>query len=348
VQVDAHRVAQLRVDGLAAGTSYTYRVLADDKPDDSRGRGSFRTPADGPTSFRIAFAACARTGSNGAVFDAIRSESPLMYFALGDLHYSNIESTSTGPFLNAYDDVLTRAAQAALYREVPVAYVWDDHDYGPNDAGASSPGRSAVRAAYRSTVPHYDVPAGDAPIFQAFTIGRVRFIITDSRSEHTADTMLGATQLQWLLDELRRSSETHALVVWASSVPWIGEARPGDDAWAGESDERRLVADAIAESKIDNLVMLAGDAHMVAADDGTNSDYSTAGGGGFPVFHAAALDRPGSVKGGPYSEGTMPGSGQFGLLDVEDDGGPQITIRFAGRNWKGDVLMTFERTFAVL
>jgi hypothetical protein len=65
------------------------------------------------------------------------------------------------------------------------------------------------------------------------------------------------------------------------------------------------------------------------------------------VFHAAALDRPGSVKGGPYSEGTLPGSGQFGLLDVEDEGGSEITLRFVGRNWKGDVLMSFERTFAV-
>jgi hypothetical protein len=44
--------------------------------------------------------------------------------------------------------------------------------------------------------------------------------------------------------------------------------------------------------------MISGDAHMVAIDDGTNSDYADGGGGGFPVFHAGALDRSSSVKGG--------------------------------------------------
>ena len=83
---------------------------------------------------------------------------------------------------------------------------------------------------------------------------------------------------------------------------------------------RGVIADAIAQAGIDNLIMVSGDAHMVALDDGTNSDYSTGGGASFPVFHAAPLDRPGSIKGGPYSDGTFDGAGQFGLLDIADEG----------------------------
>jgi hypothetical protein len=82
--------------------------------------------------------------------------------------------------------------------------------------------------------------------------------------------------------------------------------------------------------------MLSGDAHMVAIDDGTNSGY---GGAGFPVFQAAALDRPGGVKGGPYSEGTFPGAGQFGTLDVTDTGGDVITLTMTGRTWDGRELV---------
>jgi hypothetical protein len=80
--------------------------------------------------------------------------------------------------------------------------------------------------------------------------------------------------------------------------------------------------------------MLSGDAHMLAIDDGTNSDYASNGGAGFPVMHAAALDRPGAVKGGPYSEGAYPGAGQFGLVMV-DDAGDTIAVTLSGRDWRG-------------
>ncbi|WP_443209912.1 hypothetical protein, partial [Rhodococcus rhodochrous] len=78
-----------------------------------------------------------------------------------------------------------------------------------------------------------------------------------------------------------------------------------------------------------------GDAHTLAIDNGSHSDYSTNGGAGFPVFQAAALDRPGSVKGGPYSEGAYPGGGQFGVLRVHDSG-TRLSVTLEGRNWKGD------------
>lgn len=90
--------------------------------------------------------------------------------------------------------------------------------------------------------------------------------------------------------------------------------------------------------------MLAGDAHMVALDDGTNSGYGPSG-KGFPVLHASALDRPGSVKGGPYSDGTFPGAGQFGLLRVTDTGGKSITVELSGQDWTGRVLVS--RTFRI-
>jgi hypothetical protein len=79
--------------------------------------------------------------------------------------------------------------------------------------------------------------------------------------------------------------------------------------------------------------MVAGDAHMLAIDDGTNSDYSDGGDAGFPVLQAAALDRPGSVKGGPYSEGTYPGAGQFALMTIEDSG-DVLRMSWQGYDWE--------------
>jgi membrane-associated phospholipid phosphatase len=342
VRAESHGIVRLTAAGLAPDTEYDWQIVVDGRPDTSRGRGEVRTPGTGPYSFRVAVSSCARVGSNGAVFDAIRESDPLLYLLLGDAHYGNLDTTSIGPYLDAYGAMLTRPGQAALYRDVPVSYVWDDHDYGPNDSGAAAPGRSAAREAFRLATPSSPTLAGDAPIQQAFSIGRVRFVMTDGRSERTDSTLLGTAQEQWLIDEIVRSSRTSALVVWANGTPWIGQATPGNDTWAGYAEERRRIADALAAAHVDNLVMVSGDAHMVAIDDGTNSDYSTSRAGGFPVLQAAALDRPGSIKGGPYSEGTFPGGGQFGLLDIDDDG-ERISVTMSGWTWDRQRLT--QRTF---
>ncbi|MDY7103107.1 MAG: alkaline phosphatase D family protein [Actinomycetota bacterium] len=348
VEPDEYDAVRLVATDLAPGRDHDWWVEVDGVADTGRGRGTFSTPVDGAMSLRFAVAACARTGSNGAVFDRIRAQDPDLYLQLGDLHYRNIEDPSLTAFRAGIGGVVTQPGQAALYRDVPIAYVWDDHDFGPNDADSTSATAPVVQQVFRELVPHHPLPAGPTgPIHRAFTMGRVRVIMTDTRSVRTADTMLGEEQLAWLIDELRIASRDHALVIWASPTPWIGEAYEGADTWAGWPDERRTIADAIAGAGIDNLVMVAGDAHMVAIDDGTNSDYSVAGGAGFPVLQAAALDRPGSVKGGPYTEGTFPGGGQFGVVDITDDGGDEIGVTLRGMTWDGTELASLERTFAV-
>jgi hypothetical protein len=89
---------------------------------------------------------------------------------------------------------------------------------------------------------------------------------------------------------------------------------------------------------VDNLLMVSGDAHMLAYDDGSHTDYSREGGTGFPLLHAAALDRKPSVKGGPYSGPVLPGAGQFGLVHVTPRGdGVRLVIE--GVDWRDRVLL---------
>lgn len=338
-------VVRLEVDGLEPGTDYRYAVEVDGDADGSRGAGSFTTAPEGPASFTIAVASCARTGSSGAVFDAIRAVDPLVLLHLGDLHYANIASDEPALFGDRYEDVLTAPAQAALYRSVPVAYLWNDHDYGANDSDASSPSRDAARTAYRTYVPSHELAEGEGgAIHHAFTVGRVRVIMTDTRSERTGTTMLGARQLAWLEEELVTASREHAVVLWANPDPWVAPDEPGRDDWGGYADERRRIADTIADAGVRNLVMVSGDAHMVAADDGTNTDYSTDGGAGFPLLHAAALDSPAMIKGGPYSEGAFPGAGQFGTVTVTDTGGDTVEVELTGRTWRDEVLVSYRTT----
>ena len=83
--------------------------------------------------------------------------------------------------------------------------------------------------------------ATDGPIHRAFTIGRVRFVMTDTRSERTDSTMLGAEQRDWLVEELATAAADHALVVWVNPTPWIGEPSRSSDHWAGWDGERAVI-----------------------------------------------------------------------------------------------------------
>ena len=90
-----------------------------------------------------------------------------------------------------------------------------------------------------------------------------------------AKTMLGAAQLQWLLDGMTTSTATWKVIVTSVplSVPKGGTlAVPGNDGWAGGIDgtgferERQVIVDALLEKQVANVVFLAGDIHWVQAN----------------------------------------------------------------------------------
>ncbi len=345
-------VVSFDVEGLTPDTEYWYAVAVGGQADRSR-LAHFRTFPVGPASFSFAFGSCATTGSNGAVYDTIRALDPLFFLIAGDFFYEDIAVDDPEEFRAAFDRNLTAPSQAALYRWAPISYVWDDHDYDSNNADSTATSREAAYQVYDEVVPHYALRDGDEPpIYQAFTVGRVRFIVTDARSARSpanaaddADkTMLGAEQKAWFKQQLLEANGVYPLIVWVNSVPWIAEPSPGADHWGGYATERRELADFIAGNGIAGLLMVSGDAHMLAIDDGTNSDYSTTGGGGFPVMHGAALDRHGSTKGGPYSEGAYPDGGQFGLVTVTDNGGATIDVVFSGRTWEDEEIVAYAFT----
>lgn len=341
-------LVRFEVDDLAAASTYHYAVEVNGELDSAR-RGEFSTFGEGSWSFSIAAGSCARVGSNGAVFDTIRKLEPDLFIEYGDLFYADISTNDRNLFRQYFDGVFAEPGPSSLYRSTATDYVWDDHDFGPNDANSTSNSRPAAQSVYREVVPHPPlVRDGQEAVYHAFTMGRARVIVTDTRSERSPQsdpdgpqkTMLGSDQLEWFLDELAAADERYPLIIWVNSVPWIAEKEAGADHWGGYDHERRTIADFIASEKIDGILMLAGDAHMVAIDNGTNSDYSSAGGAGFPVLHGAALDRPGTGKGGPYSEGSFPGSGQFSTVDVDDDG-DDVRVTLTGRRWDGKEIVTY-------
>jgi phosphodiesterase/alkaline phosphatase D-like protein len=344
-QADADGIASFDLARLDPATRYEYRAGTEGA---GALAGTFRTFGEGPWSFRIAVSACAETGSASPVFDTIRNARPDLFVHAGDIHYEDITRNDPERFRRTFDAVMASLTQSRLYRSVPIAYTWDDHDFGGNASDASSAARPAALAVYRQFVPHYPLQAGAlAAISQSFTIGRVRVIMTDSRSQRTSSwrapqtrTLLGAAQLKWLKDELSAAASA-PLVIWVNAVPWIASEGPGSDNWGSYPLEREVVANHIDSLGLARrILMLSGDAHMVAIDDGTHSNYATGAGRGsrgFVVMHAAPLDRRTSMKGGPYSHGVSRQRGQFGLVDVADDG-RTLKVELSGRDLTGALI----------
>jgi phosphodiesterase/alkaline phosphatase D-like protein len=339
--VTTNRVVSIPMSGLSPDTQYHYAIEADGTVFTNM-QGKFHTFPDGPASFTFAMSGDANTGSDHPVFGTILDQNPLFFFHLGDMYYEDITVNDVSLYRAAFDTVLASPGQSALYRNVSFAYIWDDHDYGPNNSDSTSPGRQAARLSYQEYVPHYPLAAGsgDVPIYQAFAVGRVWFIVTDTRSERTPNsapddaskTMLGSAQKAWFKQQLLDANGVYPIIVWVNSVPWINTPTPGSDSWGGFTTERAELANFIADNDIQGLFILSADAHILAIDDGTNSDYSTSGNAAIPLMHAAALDRSGIVLGGPYSEGVFPGPGQFGLMTITDDGGDTVCMNWSGRH----------------
>jgi phosphodiesterase/alkaline phosphatase D-like protein len=345
-------VVRFEIGGLRPGRVHHYGLEIAGTLDRTRD-GRFRTVPAGPASFRVAFAGCARSGSNGRVFDAIRATRPDLYVMVGDMYYGDIQANDPDRFRAELDEAISSPAQQALYLDTRMAYTWDDHDYGPNDSGADSPTRPAAQTVFREYAPHGAMPGGAAEgtIQEAFTMGRVRFLKLDLRSgrdpasdpDRPGKSMLGDAQRAWLERELARAAARHQAVVLVSSVPWIAAPSPGADDWAGYAWERAHLSKLMAAHGVQGVIV-AGDAHMVALDDGSHSDYSGTGRARLPVVHGAALDRHSEVKGGPYSEGVHGGGGQFGTMAVQDDG-THVRVTLEGRDWRGDVLLSGTYTF---
>jgi hypothetical protein len=331
--------ASITVNSLTEDTLYYYGI-----PDEEEVGALLTYKINKPLNFTAVVGSCGETGSLSESYAKAAELFPHIVIHMGDLHYQDIDSSDRSLYDDAFQRVHSSYTQRTLYRNIPVAYMWDDHDYRGNNKVGDGPGRSAVRAAYQANVPHYPLgvnSTGDVPIYQAWTIGRVRFIMPDLKSTATAATqVMDEAQMTWFLAELGQAAN-YGLVVIVSSQPWVIAA--GGDGWS--SAEKTKVANFIVEQGINNVVLVAGDAHMIAIDDGSNSDYSDEGGAGFPVFQAAAWDRPGSSKGGPYSEGCFTEafrSQQFGLFSIEDDGS-KICFTWEGHSvGSADPIVTFE------
>ena len=124
------------------------------------------------------------------------------------------------------------------------------------------------------------------------------------------------------LQRLRAPSKSPARAHHSRRVFWAGQPPPPEDHWSLYSVERREIADFVKQNGITGLCIIHGDAHMLAADNGSNADYATGGGAPIPVIAAAPLDQAASIKGGATYRGHLQALTRRGLLRPRPRPGP--------------------------
>lgn len=128
-------------------------------------------------------------------------------------------------------------------------------------------------------------------------------------------TILGTEQMNWLLDALENSDATWKFIVsgvtfnkslrrlmdFGIAVQWLtldiaGRTGSGmtlaagfSDGWPGFTEDQDRLINFVRNNDLDNVILLTGDTHTSAMDDGTNS--------GLPEFNSSCLEVNESVIG---------------------------------------------------
>jgi len=178
-----------------------------------------------------------------------------------------------------------------ILRKYPLVHAWDDHDYSTNDGKGNYNDKLLAHDWFARYFPSYPLPQCTnqcAGIWQKFSYAYADFFFLDSRSQRTApcatpptcsgtETMLAgyavqgtADQLTWLKNGLLNSTATWKFI-WSPVV--FNKMLQKTDSWYGYPAERDALVAWIngnnpQQKVIKNVVVLSGDLHVGAIDDG--------------------------------------------------------------------------------
>jgi len=279
-------VAQFDVDDLKPGTVYEYRVWVDDAAVEADPPWHFHTQAlwqwrSDPPPFKVAAGSCTYFnepaydppgkpyGAGEGIFDAIAAQAPDFMLWLGDnLYFREADYASAGGMAYRYRRERAAAPLQRLLRGTHHYAIWDDHDYGPDNADTSFILKWQSLALFRRywANPSYGLP-GVAGNFTRLGYHDVDFYLLDDRwyrnneraPETPGKTMLGDAQMAWLRDALLGSRATFKIIVNGSQM-LSGHGR--GESWTHYPAERQAFLDWLGVTSIDGLLFLSGDRRL--------------------------------------------------------------------------------------
>jgi alkaline phosphatase D len=298
---DIYRSAVANLAFLEPGTRYHYQIKTQDKKklfvypsfDSSyvfttETLWQYRTD---PPTFRFALGSCAFIndsiydrpgkpyGKNYTIFNEIRKQQPDMMLWMGDnIYLREVDFESRQGINYRYLHARKIPSLAALLHTCPQYAIWDDHDYGPNDANGSYVHKDWTLEAFKRfwANPSYGGPATGDGITTHFAMNDVEFFMLDNRYHRTPEnafgvkpTILGEQQIQWLITALKTSKATYKFVVMGGQ--FLNTAAKFEN-YSVYPEERQLLLDAIEKNNIKGVIFLTGDRHCTELSELTLSN----------------------------------------------------------------------------
>jgi alkaline phosphatase D len=299
-------------------------------------------PASGaqdlPGLTRIAFGSCADQRRAQPIWDAVLRYAPQAFIFAGDNVYGDVSGETLDELREAYAQTGAVPGFQGIRTGPRVLAVWDDHDYGANDAGAEFRFKHESKALFLDfwQVPPDDPRRTREGIYHAVVFGppgqRVQVVLLDTRwfrsplrRADTADapgkgryrpdpdpekTLLGAAQWRWLEQRLRDPADLRLVV---SSVQVLAEDH-GWERWGNLPGELERLIDLVRSTGANGVILLSGDRHFGGL-------YQRRDGVPYP-FHeitSSSLNRPYWNADEHDSTGTeaVYGGENFGTVDID-------------------------------
>ena len=274
----------LIADHVEPGNTYRYRVMLDGMPVDIQDTLRFRTQPlwkfrSDPPDFTMATGSCTYInetaydrpgkpyGDGYGIFNSIADQRPDFMLWLGDNIYLREPDWGTwSGILHRYTHTRGAPELQRLLRSTHHYAIWDDHDFGPNDADGSFVNADLTTKAFDLFWPN---PPRTAPgvggITTAFSYSDVDFFLLDDRTfrvppdvETDTATMLGNAQIDWLIRALKYSDATFKMV--ALGGQFLNSAAVYET-YAMYPGERQLLLDRLSKEGLRNVIFLTGDRH---------------------------------------------------------------------------------------
>ena len=280
---ESANTARLIATDLEPGTTYNYSISIGGE-ETILAKGEFTTQElwqhrKDPPNFSFATGSCAYTnepkydrpgegyGKSTEVYETIAQMNPDLMLWLGDnIYLREPDWTSNTGINHRYTHFKSLPEIQNLWKSCHHYAIWDDHDFGPNDADRSFINKNLTIAAFQNFWgnPSYGLEE-NAGITSQFKYNDAEFFLLDNRyfrSPNERKTgkreILGSKQIEWLIDALLNSSASFKFV--AIGGQFLSPAAVYEN-HATYPEERKLIIDLIDQEGIKNVVFLTGDRH---------------------------------------------------------------------------------------
>lgn len=285
VQTDPYygNVAKLIFDQVLPGHRYRYRIFVRGEEIkfsyplefSTQPLWAYRTD---PPAFSMALGSCTYIsdslydrpgkayGDKYFIFQSILEKDPDAMLWLGDNTYLRPADwwTRTG-YLYRYTHTRSLPEMQELLASCNHFAIWDDHEFGPNDATGSWVKKELALEMFQLFWGNHTYGYPDLPgIMSAFTYIDVDFILLDNRWNRTGtyengnEQIFGRKQANRLIDLLKYSKSPFKMV--ATGGQFLNTAKVYEN-HARYEDEREYILKRITEEDIKGVIFLSGDRH---------------------------------------------------------------------------------------